>query len=70
MHIGILSRNRHLYSTARLAEAAKERGHTVTVVDYLRCYMDITSAKPRVLLRGEELRFDAIIPRVGATHTF
>jgi ribosomal protein S6--L-glutamate ligase len=70
MHIGILSRNRNLYSTARLAEAAKERGHTVSVVDYLRCYMDITSAKPRVLLRGEELRFDAIIPRVGATHTF
>ena len=26
--------------------------------------------QPRVLLRGEELRFDAIIPRIGATHTF
>jgi ribosomal protein S6--L-glutamate ligase len=32
--------------------------------------MDITSAKPRVLLRGEELRFDAIVPRIGASHTF
>lgn len=70
MHIGILSRNRHLYSTARLVYAAKERGHTVSVVDYLRCYMDITSAKPQVLLRGEPQVFDAIIPRIGASHTF
>lgn len=70
MHIGILSRNRHLYSTARLVDAAKERGHTVSVVDYLRCYMDITSAKPQVLLRGEPQVFDAIIPRIGASHTF
>ena len=70
MHIGILSRNRHLYSTSRLVDAAKERGHTVSVVDYLRCYMDITSAKPQVLLRGEPQVFDAIIPRIGASHTF
>jgi ribosomal protein S6--L-glutamate ligase len=70
MHIGILSRNRHLYSTARLVEAAKERGHSVSVVDYLRCYMDITSAKPQVLLRGEPQLFDAIVPRIGASHTF
>jgi ribosomal protein S6--L-glutamate ligase len=70
MHIGVLSRNRHLYSTSRLVEAAKQRGHAVSVVDYLRCYMDITSTKPRVLLRGEEQRFDAVIPRIGASHTF
>jgi ribosomal protein S6--L-glutamate ligase len=70
MRIGILSRNRHLYSTERLHEAAVERGHDVFVVDYLRSYMDITSAKPRVLFRGEELRFDAIIPRIGASYTF
>ena len=70
MHIGILSRNRHLYSTSRLVEAAEERGHDVSVVDYLRCYMDITSAKPRVLYRGSELAFDAVIPRIGATYTF
>jgi ribosomal protein S6--L-glutamate ligase len=70
MKIGILSRNRHLYSTERLHDAAIERGHDVSVVDYLRAYIDITSAKPRVLLRGEELNFDAIIPRIGASYTF
>lgn len=70
MRIGILSRNRHLYSTERLSDAATERGHDVSVVDYLRAYFDITSAKPKVLLRGEELTFDAIIPRIGASYTF
>jgi len=70
MKIGILSRNAKLYSTRRLKEAAAERGHTVQVVDYTRCYMNITSHRPQVLLAGTELQFDAIIPRIGASHTF
>jgi ribosomal protein S6--L-glutamate ligase len=32
--------------------------------------MNITSAKPKVLFRGEDLTFDAVIPRIGASHTF
>jgi ribosomal protein S6--L-glutamate ligase len=68
--IGILSRQRSLYSTRRLVEAAEERGHDVRVVDYLRCYMNITPGKPRVILVGEDLDFDAIIPRIGASYTF
>jgi ribosomal protein S6--L-glutamate ligase len=68
--IGILSRKASLYSTSRLAEAAKQRGHTVSVVDYTRCYMNITSHKPQVLLGGEPLVFDAVIPRIGASKTF
>lgn len=70
MKIAILSRNSHLYSTRRLKEAAIERGHEVSVVDYLRCYMDITARRPKVLFRGEEVRPDAVIPRIGATYTF
>lgn len=71
MRIGILSRNSKLYSTRRLVEAAKERGHEVRVVDVLRCYMDITSHNPTVHYRGEELvDFDAVIPRIGASVTF
>ena len=70
MRIGVLSRRPGLYSTQRLAEAAQTRGHEVSVVDYLRCYMDITSRRPRVLFAGRELQFDAVIPRVGATYTF
>jgi acyl-CoA reductase-like NAD-dependent aldehyde dehydrogenase len=37
MKIGILSRRANLYSTRRLVEAAKARGHQVRVVDTLRC---------------------------------
>ncbi len=71
MKIGILSRNRKLYSTGRLAQAAKQRGHQVLVIDPLRCYMNITSHRPSVHYRGEKLEgFDAIIPRIGASITF
>ncbi len=71
MKIGILSRKAELYSTARLADAAKNRGHKVFVIDPLRCYMDITSHKPAIYYKGEKLEgFDAIIPRIGASITF
>ncbi len=70
MRIGILSRKPSLYSTRRLKEAAEARGHEASVVNYSRCYMHITSRKPQVLLGGEPLTFDAIIPRIGASLTF
>jgi len=70
MQIAILSRNAKLYSTNRLKEAAEQRGHEARVIDYLRCYMDIESRNPRVMYQGEELRPDAIIPRIGASNTF
>jgi len=71
MKIGVLSLNPQLYSTQRLAEAARLRGHEVKVVNYLRCYMDITARRPMVMYQGNELKdFDAVIPRIGASRTF
>ena len=71
MNIGILSRKESLYSTHRLVQAAKERGHEVTVIDPLRCYVNITSSKPTVHFKHQTLdKFDAIIPRIGASITF
>lgn len=71
MKIAILSRNAKLYSTRRLIEAAEERGHTVKVIDILRCYMNIASHKPMVYFRGKPMDdFDAVIPRIGASVTF
>jgi len=71
MKIVILSRKPHLYSTHRLLQAGRERGHDVEVIDYLRCYMNITSHNPQVFYRGEPIRdVDAIIPRIGASQTF
>ncbi len=69
MNLLILSRNSALYSTDALVQAAIARGHSVRVVDYLRCYMNITSSKPRIYLEGEELKADAIIPRIAVQHT-
>jgi ribosomal protein S6--L-glutamate ligase len=71
MKIAILSRDASLYSTNRLREAAEARGHEARVVDYLRCYLNITSRRPTVQFQGRELEgFDAVIPRIGASHTF
>lgn len=71
LSILVLSRNARLYSTRRLLEAGRARGHEVRVVDPLRCYMNISTHRPSVHYQGEELGpFDAIIPRIGASITF
>jgi ribosomal protein S6--L-glutamate ligase len=71
MKIAILSQDVTLYSTRRLKEAGEERGHEMRVINYLRCYMNITSHKPTVIYQGNPLEnFDAIIPRIAASKTF
>ncbi|MDJ0747679.1 MAG: 30S ribosomal protein S6--L-glutamate ligase [Xenococcaceae cyanobacterium MO_167.B27] len=71
MKIAILSQNEALYSTRRLIEAGEERGHEMRVINYLRCYMNITSHRPSIVYNDKPLEnFDAIIPRIGASKTF
>jgi ribosomal protein S6--L-glutamate ligase len=71
MKLAILSQDSKLYSTSRLREAAEARGHFVKVVDYMRCYINVTSNAPCVMYSGKRLEdYDAIIPRVGASNTF
>lgn len=71
LKIAILSRDPELYSTRRLWEAAMARGHTVQIIDYLRCYMNITAKQRFIHYQGKKLdRFDAVIPRIGAQKTF
>ena len=66
-----MSRNKNLYSTNRLKEAAEARGHKIRVIDPLKCYMNINMTSPSIHARGEELpKFDAVIPRIGASVTF
>jgi ribosomal protein S6--L-glutamate ligase len=69
--IALLTRNPKLYSHQRLMETAVGRGHEIVPIDYLRCYMNITSRKPELRYMGEKLQgFDAVIPRIAASHTF
>jgi ribosomal protein S6--L-glutamate ligase len=71
LKIALLSRNKKLYSTNRLVESCRQRGHEVTVLDVVRCYMNISSDKPELHYKGEVLTdFDAVIPRIGASVTF
>jgi ribosomal protein S6--L-glutamate ligase len=74
MRIGILSRNKNLYSTRRLKEEALGCGHEVRIIDVLKCFMNITANDPTVLYQRtasevEALAFDAVIPRIGASVT-
>jgi ribosomal protein S6--L-glutamate ligase len=71
MKIAMLARNPALYTHCRLKEAAEARGHTLDIVNTLRCYMNIASRRPEVYYNGEKLTgYDAVIPRIGASVTF
>ena len=71
MKIALLTRNPKLFSHQRIMETAVGRGHEIVPIDYLRCYMNITSKKPELRFMGEKLTgFDAVIPRIAASHTF
>lgn len=71
MKILVLSRNARLYSTRRIIEAAETRGHSVIVVDPLKCYMRLSSRKPTIHYGDHILNdVDAVIPRIGASITF
>lgn len=70
MKLAILSRNTRLYSTRRLVEAARARGHTVRILDPLRCYMRIAADGFSMHYKGRPMTgVDAVIPRIGASVT-
>ena len=70
MRVAVLSRNPALYSTRRLVEAATERGHTVDVLDTLRCTGHLTATGPEVHYEGARIEPpDVLIPRIGASVT-
>ncbi len=70
MNILILSRGSSNYSTQRLKEEAKTRGHDVRVVNYALCYMAVEKGNPVVYYRGKPLTdIDAVIPRIAMRYT-
>jgi ribosomal protein S6--L-glutamate ligase len=69
LRVAVLSREDN-YSTRRLVEEGEARGHTVEVIDTTRCYMAINTLAPEVHYDGKRLpRYDAVIPRIGASIT-
>jgi ribosomal protein S6--L-glutamate ligase len=67
----ILSRKATLYSTRRLTQAARKRGHTVRVMNPLDFTMVLSSQRPEIFYKGRKVdRVDAVIPRIGQSITF
>ncbi|MFY9228055.1 MAG: RimK family alpha-L-glutamate ligase [Candidatus Microsaccharimonas sp.] len=70
MKIAILSKGAANYTTKRLKEVAKARGHEVRIINYAKCYVAIEKDKPVIRYRGETLEhFDAVIPRIAQSYT-
>ena len=68
MKIAILSNGNGNYSTKRLVQVAKERGHSVDVIKYKNCFVSVDTHDPKVIYGGKELdmkQYDAIIPRIA-----
>ncbi|MBA2662770.1 MAG: RimK family alpha-L-glutamate ligase [Bradymonadaceae bacterium] len=70
MKIAILSTKRTLYSTRRLAESGRKRGHDMRIINPLQCILSASSEG--LLLQSDGLPlndFDCVIPRIGASMT-
>lgn len=70
MKLTILSRAPQCYSTRRLVEAAKNRGHEVLVQDPLRFAIEMEEGEPDLYYKGKPIQVpDAILPRIGTSIT-
>ena len=70
MKIAILSNGDKNYSTQRLVEEARNRGHEVDEIKYKNCYVSIEQSNNAVYYKGKPLgRYDAIIPRIASYMT-
>lgn len=71
MKIYLLTRNAGLYSSRRILEAGRYRGHDIRPMDYRNTSLVLEKGKSRIIYNNGTLSLpDAIIPRIGASHTF
>ncbi len=71
MRIGILSRGQASFSTKRLMEACRARGHSCEVLDTLMFSVVVEEGRSSLLYHNRPfVGFDAVIPRIGASITF
>ncbi|MGM0556844.1 MAG: ATP-grasp domain-containing protein [Myxococcota bacterium] len=67
MKVAILSRGRTLYSTRRIAEVSRKRGHDTRILDPRRCSILLEESGPVVEHDGLRMSaFDVVIPRFGS----
>lgn len=71
LNIFILSVGKKIYSTNRIFEEAKKRGHNVRIVNHTKCSIKLSRGKREIFYEGENIidTPDVIIPRIGASVT-
>ena len=70
MRLGILSKGSRIYSTKRIREAARNRGHQVITLNPLKCQLNLMRYQHSIYYSGRKVNPpDVIIPRIGATLT-
>ncbi len=70
MKIAVLSTNAKLYSTKRLVEAIRQRGHEAVVINHALCHVLIEEESPAIMYKNKLIEgIDAVIPRIGASVT-
>jgi ribosomal protein S6--L-glutamate ligase len=66
VHVTVLSRSISIYTTKRLVEAARARGHRVRVIDPVQVEMGLGGDAPALFHRRVRFpRTDVVIPRIG-----
>lgn len=70
MRIGIISKGSRIYSTKRIRDTARKRGHQVLVFNPLKCQLNLMSYQHSIYYSGRKVNPpDVIIPRIGTTLT-
>ena len=70
MRIGILSKGSRIYSTKRIRDAARKRGHRVIVFNPLKCQLNLMRYQHSIYYSGRKVNPpDVLIPRIGASLT-
>jgi len=66
MHLTVLSRSAAIFTTRRIVEAARARGHVVRVVDPLQVEMRLGRDGPEIFHRGRDFpATDVVVPRIA-----
>ena len=70
MRLGILSKGSRIYSTKRIREAARNRGHRVITYNPLKCQLNLMRYQHSIYYSGRKVNPpDVIVPRIGASLT-
>lgn len=70
MRLAVLTRNRSLHSIRRLLQEASKLGVRLDTINPVECQMIIDGSSSRLVVGAQELpRYDAVLPRIGASIT-